>query len=139
MMIGGEITIAQQKRRIADLEAQVEQHKAAEEMQIALRQKADEREAALAAHVERLKEVERDEPCYGQIVMEVLDYLPDTSLARRDKIKQAEMIEALALKAEVSDITAEACYDDHSGSPLVFERDVSEAVADWLRRQSEQC
>lgn len=41
--------------RIAELEAQVEQHRVAEETQIALRQKADEREAALAAHIEELK------------------------------------------------------------------------------------
>lgn len=47
--------IDDQNARIAHLEADCAAHKAAEETQIALRQKADERDQALAAHVERLR------------------------------------------------------------------------------------
>tara|TARA_R110000796_G_scaffold95459_2_gene200655 strand:- start:3659 stop:3976 length:318 start_codon:yes stop_codon:yes gene_type:complete len=41
--------------RIAQLEADCAAHKAAEEVQIALREKADEREAALRAYIQRAK------------------------------------------------------------------------------------
>ena len=51
----GWVIMSVENPRIAQLEADCAAHKAAEETQIALRQKADEREAALAAHVERLR------------------------------------------------------------------------------------
>ena len=51
---------------------------------------------ALAAHIDCIKAVERDETCYGQMIMDILDMAPTTSLARRDLIKQAEALEKLS-------------------------------------------
>ena len=96
--------------RIAQLEAECAAHKAAEETQIALRQKADEREAALAAHVESLHEAleqalihwgpyctEEEGIAYAEC-MRRLDQVPTISLARRDLIQRAVGLED-ALKA----------------------------------------
>lgn len=85
-------------RKEADL------YRAAEETQIALRQKADEREAALAAHVEALTYkgdwlASSCNSCTCDDVGVQLDHweaakktLPKTSLDSRDKIKQAEAL-----------------------------------------------
>lgn len=53
----GWVILSVEDPRIAELEAQVEQHKAAEEMQIALREKAVERETALSETLEELKQI----------------------------------------------------------------------------------
>ncbi|MCC4288470.1 hypothetical protein LL250_12065 [Halomonas meridiana] len=95
---------------VAELERDRNMHKAAEEAQIALRQKADEREAALAAHVERLiaagdklrepwdldtilgAETRRRVEGWDKARAETLT----TNLARRDALKQAEALEVVA-------------------------------------------
>lgn len=176
-MIGGQITIARQKRRIAELEALVEQHKAAEEMQINLRQKLDEEldrhKRMFAATCETLGEIQKAlgneivgiEPQMVKALVEERDALaahiddvhrsindligesegvaglhkngdiaswgdllegghfegwllalgdkPDTaSLARRDKIKQAEILERLPKDAWLTLEDAIECVDD---------------------------
>ncbi|MGQ7286063.1 hypothetical protein ACUN7Z_00760 [Vreelandella venusta] len=105
--------------RIAELERERDMHKAAEEAQIALRQKADEREATLAAHVERLRELLamcRHHACYSigdsealamqlasirNVANEALRVEPEISLARRDLIKQAEALEEICSCGEL--------------------------------------
>jgi len=83
--------------RIAQLEADCAAHKAAEETQIALRQKADEREAAMAAHVERCNKFLEDMHIMDtqwtiqeSVVLKAAS--PATSLAKRDLINQAHGI-----------------------------------------------
>lgn len=100
---------------VAELERERDMHKAAEEVQIALRQKLEEREAALAAHVERLQEAgdKLREPWDLSTILgaetrrrvERWDKAradsPSTSLARRDLIKQAEGWEQAAHVIEI--------------------------------------
>lgn len=113
--IEGELSDAQ--KRITELERERDMHQAAEEAQIALRQKADEREAALAAHVERLREslelaknrialladvaTRKGASVYAAIdiwpqeMMRDLEQTAENSLTRRDLIKQSEALVAL--------------------------------------------
>lgn len=91
---------------VAKLEHERDAYRTAEEHQIALRQKLEEREAALAAHVERLQEAgdKLREPWDLSTVLgaetrrriegwdKARAESPVTSLARRDALKQAEWI-----------------------------------------------
>ena len=92
--------LAAQRKRIAHLEAEVEQHAAAEGVQIALRQKMEGERDALAAHVGRIKAEERRAYVGGLsmpgILHSIIHQHPDTSLTRRDLIKQAEVLEVFA-------------------------------------------
>lgn len=94
--------------RITQLEADCAAHKAAEEVQIALREKAEEREQVLAAHVERIKEgvLELESLCFleDSDFPEMLDFMRDedetpiVSLDRRDAEQQK--IGAASFKSE---------------------------------------
>lgn len=86
--------LEQAKARIAELEGDIEIRRAAEEMQIALRQKAEQERDALAAHIERFKigfMAGADDEQLG----EMLNKTPFVSLHRRDALKQAEEIQHL--------------------------------------------
>jgi len=130
--------LAAQRKRIAQLEADCAAHKAAEEVQIALREKADEREAALAAHVESLHEAleqalihwgpyctEEEGIAYAEC-MRRLDQVPTISLARRDLIQRAVGLED-ALKA------CESSEFAFSIKGFLYHK------ANKLRQQAEQC
>tara|TARA_R110000851_G_scaffold33896_1_gene90355 strand:- start:2719 stop:3234 length:516 start_codon:yes stop_codon:yes gene_type:complete len=130
--------LAYRDARIAQLEADCAAHKAAEEVQIALREKADEREAALAAHVESLHEAleqalihwgpyctEEEGIAYAEC-MRRLDQVPTISLARRDLIQRAVGLED-ALKA------CESSEFAFSIKGFLYHK------ANKLRQQAEQC
>lgn len=91
------------RQRIAELKREVEIHATAEEVQIALREKAEERKQALAAHVEHLSSIAEK---ISTVAPEYLDHLasdaafvlrstPATSLAHLKVQWQAEALETL--------------------------------------------
>lgn len=101
--IEGELSEA--RERIKELERERDMHQAAEEAQIALRQKADERAAALAAALREAQCITANWYDNEENIGECLnkmdhwaiktmhpDRLPDC-LAKRDLIKQAEALE----------------------------------------------
>lgn len=93
--------LAAQRKRIAQLESDCAAHKAAEEVQIALRQKMEGERDALAAHVERFGECRLQSGRISLLrVRSLLSDSPTTSLARRDLLKQAEMLEFTAQRLE---------------------------------------
>lgn len=136
--------------RIAQLEADCAAHKAAEEVQIALRQKADEREAALAAHVEQLRGALRPlayggaSDCIARGDFSVMrervkdwlgvrdfknartafDSIPTTSLARRDAEQQK--IGAASFRHELNE-----------ASSVVIRPHIQGVFEVWLRQQAE--
>lgn len=89
-------------RQIELLTIERDQYRAAEEKQIAMRQKADEREAALVAHVERLVVAANDAIDQPRSCMMVAEWertvkdAPTTSLAHRYAEKKAEALEEAA-------------------------------------------
>lgn len=134
--------LAAQRKRIAQLEA-------AEEVQIALRQKADEREAALAANrakgtllMQRVFQC-NDYSASGEgegtsdgllLPMELVEELaefsdesPNETLARRDKIQRAEEIESTAADLKES-------WPQHNGKYYWLI-----GRAHGLRQQANQC
>ncbi|RUR48840.1 hypothetical protein [Vreelandella populi] len=98
--------------RITELEQAVELHEAAETMQIALREKAEEREQALAAHVDVLRdalnpyaELEDVEGEGASVAKNALAEAPSTSLDRLKAMWQAEAMRHVAgwLSGEIDD------------------------------------
>lgn len=121
---------------IAELERERDMHKAAEEAQIALRQKADERAAALAAHVERMQEVfaegfesleDRDYDAWEKEAKSMLASASATSLARRDLIKQAVALEEVQSELYEFPASAGMAMIDHVGDKATYLRRQAEA------------
>lgn len=99
------------------------------------RNEALEREQALAAHVERLRKASLDAIHYlpgGEIKAELRDAYddtPETSLTRRDLIKQAEAVEQL--------IRAMRQPMHEGGQPWLIRVEDAQFMANELRQQAE--
>ncbi|MDW0360873.1 hypothetical protein Q8G38_16285 [Halomonas venusta] len=112
------------EQSIAEIEQERDDYEAAEQVQMALRKKADERVAELEAHVEHLDWLRRNViDAIADDRFEDLDITfyrddmqrelaPATSLARRDLIKQAEAYEKLPKDAWLTLTDAIECIDD---------------------------
>ena len=131
---------------VAELECERDAYRAAEEMQVALRQKAEEREAALAAHVERLDALSgrvlhecpnwADSPqsIFLEMLAELRGESPATALTHRDLIKQAEALELVNCQSgPQEDTPQEDAFD--AGWDAAFE--LIRQFASELRQQAE--
>jgi DNA repair exonuclease SbcCD ATPase subunit len=131
---------------VAELERERDAYRAAEEMQVALRQKAEEREAALAAHVERLDALSgrvlhecpnwADSPqsIFLEMLAELRGESPATALTHRDLIKQAEALELVNCQSgPQEDTPQEDAFD--AGWDAAFE--LIRQFASELRQQAE--
>ncbi len=131
---------------VAELERERDAYRAAEEMQVALRQKAEEREAALAAHVERLDALSgrvlhecpnwADSPqsIFLEMLAELRGESPVTALTHRDLIKQAEALELVNCQSgPQEDTPQEDAFD--AGWDAAFE--LIRQFASELRQQAE--
>ncbi|MGM0858609.1 MAG: hypothetical protein ACQEW0_16240 [Pseudomonadota bacterium] len=142
--------VAWANARIAELEAQVEQHKAAEEMQIALREKADEREAALAAQFVALQDAATDlihasnEDEAGDAMERIAECSEKQArelLGRRDKLNKAEALEDAAKlyahpwKEEFSVVAVDLM---RKGRGYIHPEGLLD-YAEELRQQADQC
>lgn len=93
--------LIEQWREKKIIEQERDAYRAAEEAQIALRQKMEGERDALAAHVERFGECRLQSGRISLLrVRSLLSDSPTTSLARRDLLKQAEMLEFTAQRLE---------------------------------------
>lgn len=90
-------------RRTAAAEEERDAYRIAEHRQIVLRRKMEEERDALAAHVDRLSCVIRDQvedDDWFHKLHKVMDDAPTTSLARRDALSQSEGMKKAALFIE---------------------------------------
>lgn len=93
-----ESELSDAQKRIAELERDRDAYRTAEEAQIVLRQKLEAERDALAAHLERITEARNSNrgDTLANICAVIDEATHQTSLARRDAIKQVEAMRHVA-------------------------------------------